>query len=81
MEPFLGYAAITSIFAAGAAWAGVKVSLNGTKLRVEETHTRLADHIRDEGLADMHTHDRIAKTHERLTRVETKVDMLLEKMT
>ena len=81
MEPVIWYAVTTSIFAAGAAWAGVKVSLNGTKKRVEETHRQLTDHIREEGLADMHTHDRIAKTHERLTRVETKVDMVLEKFT
>ena len=71
MEPVISYAALTAIFSAGAAWAGVKVSLNGTKRRVEETHRQLAEHIKDESAADM-------KTHERIARVETKVDMVLE---
>lgn len=72
MEPILGYAALTAVFSAGAAWAGVKTSLNGTKRRVEETHDRLAKHIEDESQNDLITHERIA-------RIETKLDVALEK--
>ena len=70
MEPFIGYAVLTAVFSAGAAWAGVKVSLNGTKRRVEETHERLARHIQDESKADLITHERIAS-------IETKLDIAL----
>ena len=72
MEPIIGYAALTAVFSAGAAWAGVKVSLNGTKRRVEETHERLAKHIQDEASADLITHERIAS-------IETKLDIALAK--
>ena len=72
MESIVGYAALTAIFSAGAAWAGVKTSLNGARKRIDETHERLARHIEDESMADLHTHERLAK-------VETKVDILIDK--
>ena len=61
---------IVPILAAAAAWGGSRQALNGTRERVRELHVQLADHIRDEHAADMITHDRIA-------RIETKVDLLL----
>ena len=76
MEPSTAYAALTAVFAAGAAWGGVKFALNGTRARVDEIHNEtkgvrkmLADHIQEESGADMYTHERLAK-------VETKVDIL-----
>jgi hypothetical protein len=69
----LTYAAITAIFVAGAAWGAVKHSLNGTKTKVEEIQSRLYLHIKDESDADQ-------KTHERIARVETKVDFLVERV-
>lgn len=47
--------------AAGAAWGGAKVALNGTRLRVKELE-----------IADKDKTDRLA-------RIETKIDVLLEK--
>ena len=74
MEPAtLGYVALTGFFAAGAAWGAVKSGLNGTKARMEALHKNLDDHIKEEHANDMHTHERIA-------RVETKVDLIIEEI-
>jgi hypothetical protein len=73
MDPLLGYGILTAVFSAGAAWTSVKLSLNGAKKRIDETHSRLTVHIQDEAQAD-------SQTHERIARVETKVDMILEQM-
>lgn len=70
MEPSIGYAVISAFFAAGAAWGAVRSALNGTRGKVDDVHKRLAAHIDDESVADKVTHERIA-------RVETKIDMLL----
>jgi hypothetical protein len=74
MEPStFAYAAMTGVFAAGAAWGAVKTGLNGTKARVEALHADLDEHIKEE-----HANDR--QTHERVARVETKVDLLVNKL-
>jgi len=63
----------TAIFVAGIAWGTIKKGLNGTSERVKEIHERLHSHIKDESDADKHTHERIA-------RVETKIDLLSERI-
>lgn len=63
----------TAIFVGGVAWGATKSALNGTKLRVQQVHDELREHMRDEANADVETHERIA-------RVETKVDILLDKI-
>jgi len=72
MEPVL-WTAVTSFFVAGAAWGAVKTGLNGTREKIGELHQRLSKHIDEETSADL-------TTHERLTRVETKVDTLIERI-
>lgn len=72
VSPFT-YAALTAVFAAGAAWGAVKHSLNGTKIKVDDIANRLHLHIKDEADADKQTHERIA-------RVETKVDILVDRI-
>jgi hypothetical protein len=51
----------TALVTLGAAWGGVKVTLNGTKARVEKLETHSED------------------TTDRLARIETKIDLLMEK--
>lgn len=63
---------MTAIFVSGAAWGATKAALNGTKMRVQEVHKKISDHIKEEADADKETHQRIA-------RVETKIDMILER--
>lgn len=65
------WTAITTVFVGGVAWGAVKVALNGTRTRVKEIQSELHMHIREEHEADVETHERIA-------RMETKIDMLLE---
>ena len=69
----LAYALLTSIFVSGAAFGAVKAGLNGARTKIDEVHKRLHEHIADESNADAHTHERIA-------RVETKIDMIAERM-
>ena len=69
----VAYSLMTALFVGGAAWGATKSALNGTRLRVQEVHKQLSDHIRDEVNADQ-------ETHERRARVETKVDIVLERM-
>ena len=73
MEPEIAYGAIVAFFSAGAAWGAVKTGLNGTKGRVEALTVKIDDHIRDET-------DNDRTTHERIARVETKVDIIIERM-
>lgn len=68
----LMYAIITGVFAAGSAAGAVKVALNGTKIKVDEVHSQLRDHVTEENNNDRETHERIAK-------VETKLDMLISR--
>ena len=68
-EPIL-WQIFTTIFLAGVAWGAVKYALNGTRHRVKEIHERLHTHINEENRADIVTHDRLA-------RLETKVDLLI----
>lgn len=64
---------LTAIFVSGAAWGATKSALNGTRQRVQQIHEDLRQHVSEESNADM-------QTHERLTRVETKVDVLVESL-
>lgn len=70
--PFL-WTLATGIAAAAFAAGAVKRTLNGTKDRVKEIHEQLHAHITEEHNADQQTHERIA-------RVETKIDLLLSRV-
>ena len=70
--PFM-WTLITALIAAAFAAGGAKRALNGTRDRVKEIHEQLRSHINEEHNADQQTHERIA-------RVETKVDLILERM-
>ena len=63
----------TALFVGGVAWGATKSALNGTKTAVKEIKDELHSHISDETKADIVTHERIAS-------VETKVDILLERL-
>ena len=69
LSPFQ-YALITGALAAGASAGAVKASLNGAKAKIDEVHKKLHDHITEENNSDRETHERLAK-------VETKVDYLV----
>lgn len=71
MEDLILYAA--PLLAVGGAWGGAKVALNGTRERVKEIQDDLSSHITEEHALDMETHARIA-------RLETKIDILVEKI-
>ena len=71
MEPALIYSVLSAVFVAGITMGYMKKTLNGTTERVKEIHTALTDHIRDES-------DNDAYTHERIARVETKVDIVID---
>ena len=73
MDPAFIYAVITGVFAAGAAFGGVKIALNGTRSKVDDVYKVVSDHIREETHNDK-------RTHERLAKVETKVDILVERI-
>jgi hypothetical protein len=63
------YSVLSAMFTGGVAYGGFKVALNGTKNRIsklEEVEER----------AEM---ERI-KTHERLASLETKIDMIYDKV-
>lgn len=61
MDIYTIIAIASPAIAAGSAWGGAKVALNGTRLRVKELEQ-----------ADKDKTDRLA-------RIETKIDLLLEK--
>ncbi len=60
------------LLAVGGAWGGARVALNGTRRTVQEVERNLRAHISEEHAADMHTHERIAK-------IETKLDILIDR--
>ena len=62
---------MTGVFAAGVAWGGVKMGLNGQKEKLDKVSRDLADHL------NTYAEDReeVVRT---LTRVETKVDLLID---
>lgn len=60
----------TAVFVGGVAWGATRNALNGTRIRVQQIQDELRNHIKDESNADI-------DTHERITRVETKLDILL----
>jgi len=55
----------------GIAWGGTRVALNGTKAKVAEIAASLAEHVEVDRLAQL-------EAVQRLTRIETKLDSLLE---
>jgi hypothetical protein len=57
----LSIAGPTAIFTGGVAWGAVKVTLNGTKARVQRLEEQSADYA------------------DRLARIETKIDVLLDR--
>lgn len=61
------------LMAIGGAWGGAKVALNGTRERVKVVEHTIRQHIADE-----HEHD--MKHAERLSAVETKIDILIDKV-
>lgn len=56
---------ITAIAAGGASWGASKQSLNGTRERVKKVEAEFTSHK--------------AETTDRLARVETKIDILLQR--
>lgn len=62
----------TAIVSLGAAWGGAKAALNGTRRRVRSLEEDLSEHKKD----SFQNH---IDAVERLARLETKIDMLLEK--
>lgn len=74
VDPALGYAILTGIFAAGAAWGGTRVAHNGVKAMIKETRDDLKKHIADEDIKESQWRDR-------LRGVETKVELLLSHYT
>lgn len=58
------------LFAGGAAWGGAMVALNGTRKRVRHVESRQT--IDEELRARQHV-----ETVERLAKIETKLDMML----
>lgn len=63
---------MTALFVGGVSWGATKSALNGTRQRVQEIHKTVQAHIKDETESDR-------KLHERITRVETKVDILIDR--
>lgn len=71
MDPML-ISLMTVVATVAAAFGGVKVALNGTVKRVNSIDEKLTQHIRDEVVIE-------TQVAERLVRVETKIDALVEK--
>jgi hypothetical protein len=62
----------TPVLAIGGAWQGAKVALNGTRERVKLVEANALNHEeKDE--------ERHVETVQRLTSIETKLDMMLRK--
>ena len=68
MDPILIIQIAVPLLAIGGAWGGAKVALNGTKERVQEIKVEIAE------LDNAH-----AALLDRAARIETKIDMLMEK--
>lgn len=71
LDPTTMIAGATALVSAGAAWAGVKVALNGTKERMTEMKVSLDKHIEDDRLAQLDAVGRMAS-------MDTKLDILLK---
>lgn len=63
---------IIAVFTAGAAWGGSQMALNGTRKRVIELKDEFARHVQDDKDSNLQNTDRLA-------RIETKIDVLMEK--
>lgn len=73
MEAYsMAYAILTAVFVGGIAWGASKSALNGTRTRVSEIQKELRQHIAEESGRD-------SEVRERIVRIETKVDVLIEK--
>ena len=70
MEPAFIYSTMSAVFVAGTTIGYIKKTLNGTTERVKEIQSSLNNHIAEESDNDTETHERIAK-------VETKVDLII----
>ena len=69
MDPILLMQIAVPLLAIGGAWGGAKAALNGTKDKVKEIKEEIAE------LDNAH-----AALLDRAARIETKIDMLMEKM-
>lgn len=69
IESALAWKVATVLFTGGVAFGGVKVALNGTKRRL--------DQLEDNEQVGVDSRIKVA---ERLTAVETKIDMIYEKV-
>lgn len=69
LDPQFLWTVGTALVTGGAAWGGVKVSLNGTKARVSNL----------ERSAELAANDR-TEMRERMVRVETKIDHIAVKL-
>lgn len=87
-DPNFIISVLTIAASAGAAWGSVKVSLNGTNRRLDETHAALHKHMQEDEQANARAmHDftvhaekvlqKEALQSDRLARLETKIDLLL----
>lgn len=66
------YEVAALVFTAGAAWGGSQVALNGTRKRVMELREWADKHEATDKSSQLDTTDRLA-------RIETKLDVLMEK--
>ena len=76
LNPTFVWAIATAVATAGAAWGGVKSSLNGTRRSIAELHR---EHQQLSALLREHTddeHAHVAETNTRIGRVEGKLDLL-----
>lgn len=64
---------VVPLLSVGGAWGGAMVALNGTRERVKSLATDLKTHIKDDEQLQRDMIDRAA-------RMETKLDILLEKL-
>lgn len=80
-DPSFVVSALTIAASAGAAWGSVKVSLNGARRKINETHAALHRHMEDEMHDFAANAEKIARKEavqsDRLARLETKIDLLL----
>lgn len=72
VEPEVLLMGATAVGSLGAAWGGAKVALNGTRSRVQRIESVLDEHIDEDEQLNRDSIDRLA-------RLETKIDILLQK--
>jgi hypothetical protein len=70
---FEAWKLITAALALGGSWGGAKVALNGTRERVKELKQDFSNHVKEEGEQDL-------KLHQRMASVETKIDVLIDRV-